>query len=65
MQIYINGEPRETTCQNLLQLIQDLSLEGKRFAVEMNEMIISNDSVCIEFMSGILNIRLFLFFLYF
>ena len=40
MQIFLNGESQETTCQNLLQLIQELSLEGKRFAVEMNEMIL-------------------------
>ena len=31
----------------------------------MNEMIISNDSVCIKFMSGILNIRsFFIWFLF-
>ncbi|OTG94804.1 sulfur carrier protein ThiS [Acinetobacter sp. ANC 3832] len=41
MQIYLNGEQQQTTCQNLLQLIQELALEGKRFAVEKNEMIIS------------------------
>ncbi|TCM67757.1 sulfur carrier protein [Acinetobacter calcoaceticus] len=40
MQIYLNGQAQDTTCQNLLQLIQSLSLEGKRFAVEANEMII-------------------------
>ncbi|WP_089605528.1 sulfur carrier protein ThiS [Acinetobacter piscicola] len=45
MQIFLNGEPKETTCQNLLQLIQELSLEGKRFAVEMNEMIISKSKL--------------------
>ncbi|RKG38287.1 sulfur carrier protein ThiS [Acinetobacter rongchengensis] len=45
MQIFLNGESQETNCQNLLQLIQELSLEGKRFAVEMNEMIISKSKL--------------------
>lgn len=45
MQIFLNGEPQETACQNLLQLVQELSLEGKRFAVEMNEMIISKNKL--------------------
>ena len=45
MQIFLNGEPQETACQNLLQLVQELSLEGKRFAVEMNEMIISKSKL--------------------
>ena len=45
MQIFLNGEPQDTKCQNLLQLIQELSLEGKRFAVEMNEMIISKSKL--------------------
>ena len=40
MQIYLNGEQKETACQNLLQLVQELALEGKRFAVEQNEQII-------------------------
>lgn len=41
MQIYLNGQAQDTTCTNLLQLIQTLSLDGKRFAVEINEMIIA------------------------
>lgn len=45
MQIYLNGEPKQTSCQNLLQLIQELALDGKRFAVEMNEMIISKSKL--------------------
>lgn len=45
MQIFLNGQSKETSCQNLLQLIQELSLEGKRFAVEMNEMIISKSKL--------------------
>lgn len=40
MQIFLNGKAQDTTCQNLLQLVQELSLDRKRFAVEMNEMII-------------------------
>ena len=43
--IFLNGEPRVTHCQNLLELIQELSLEGKRFAVEKNEMIISKSKL--------------------
>lgn len=41
MLVYINGEQQETQCKNLLELVQRLALEGKRFAVEVNEMIIS------------------------
>ena len=40
MQIYLNGESIDTTCENLQQLIQALDLEGKRFAVEKNQQII-------------------------
>lgn len=40
MQIFLNGEAQQTTSTNLLELIQELALEGKRFAVEKNEMII-------------------------
>jgi sulfur carrier protein len=36
MQIYLNGEVQQTTCTTLLEL----ALDGKRFAVEQNEMII-------------------------
>ena len=45
MKIYLNGEMTETQSQNLFELIQELSLEGKRFAVEMNEMIISKSKL--------------------
>ncbi|MCG2609303.1 sulfur carrier protein ThiS [Acinetobacter sp. SM34] len=45
MQIYLNGEAKNTTCSNLLELIQELELEGKRFAVEQNEMIISKSKL--------------------
>lgn len=38
---FLNGQATETACQNLLQLVQSLGLENKRFAVELNEMIIS------------------------
>ena len=40
MQIYLNGELTQTACHNLLQLVQELALEGKRFAVEQNEKIV-------------------------
>ena len=45
MKIYLNGEMTETHSRNLFELIQELSLEGKRFAVEMNEMIISKSKL--------------------
>lgn len=45
MQLYLNGEITETQSDNLLELIQELSLEGKRFAIEMNEMIISKSKL--------------------
>ena len=40
MQIYLNGELADTSCQTLLQLVHSLALNGKRFAVEVNEMIV-------------------------
>jgi len=40
MQIYLNGAPQDTACQNLYELIQELALEGKRFAVELNGHIV-------------------------
>lgn len=45
MNIYLNGELKTTQCQNLLEIVQELSLDGKRFAVEMNEMIISKNKL--------------------
>ena len=45
MHIYLNGESTDTSCENLQQLIQNLALEGKRFAVEKNEMIISKSKL--------------------
>lgn len=41
MNIYLNGELIETESNSVLELIQTLDLDGKRFAVEMNEQIIS------------------------
>ena len=38
--IFLNGEAQLTTCSTLSQLIEQLALEGKRFAVEVNENII-------------------------
>ncbi len=40
MTIYINGEAQQISCQNLAELIAQLDLDGKRFAVEMNAQII-------------------------
>ena len=40
MHIYLNGESKNTSCTNLLELVQELALEGKRFAVEKNQQII-------------------------
>ena len=45
MQIYLNGKLQNTACSNLLELIQELALEGKRFAVEHNEMIIAKSKL--------------------
>lgn len=45
MHIYLNGESTDTSCENLQQLVQSLALEGKRFAVEKNEMIISKSKL--------------------
>ena len=45
MHIYLNGESKNTSCSNLLELVQELALEGKRFAVEQNEMVISKSKL--------------------
>ena len=45
VQIYLNGKLQNTACSNLLELIQELALEGKRFAVEHNEMIIAKSKL--------------------
>ncbi|MBU3846329.1 MAG: sulfur carrier protein ThiS [Candidatus Acinetobacter avistercoris] len=45
MNIFLNGELKSTQSQNLLELIQELSLENKRFAVEMNEIIIAKSKL--------------------
>lgn len=45
MNIYLNGELFYTPSHNLLQLIQSLSLEGKRFAVELNSMIVAKSKL--------------------
>lgn len=45
MKIYLNGQLLPTSCCNLLELIQDLSLKGKRFAVEYNSQIISKSKL--------------------
>ena len=38
--ISLNGEIQQSTCRNLYELIQQTDLEGKRFAVEVNQNII-------------------------
>lgn len=38
--IVLNGESQFTTCQFVSDLIAQLALDGKRFAVEVNENII-------------------------
>ena len=45
MHIYLNGESKNASCTNLLELVKALVLEGKRFAVEQNEMIISKSNL--------------------
>lgn len=40
MNIYINGEQQQTDCTTLIELVQHLALEDKRYAVEVNEMIV-------------------------
>lgn len=42
---FLNGVAKQITHSNLLQLIQDLPLEGKRFAVEHNQRIISKSQL--------------------
>jgi sulfur carrier protein len=42
MKIHLNGEPYDLKGSPLLsELVQQLDLEGKRFAIEVNEDIIS------------------------
>lgn len=45
--VLLNGEPRQITCDTLLDLIQELQLNGKRFAVEVNEMIIPKSRLAV------------------
>jgi len=45
MRIFLNGVAKQITHNNLLQLIQDLQLQGKRFAVEHNHRIISKSQL--------------------
>ncbi|WP_249409337.1 sulfur carrier protein ThiS, partial [Acinetobacter baumannii] len=40
MKIYLNGQITPTDCKNLLELIQYLALENKRYAIEFNSRII-------------------------
>lgn len=45
MQIYLNGELMPTECRNLLELIQYLALENKRYAIEFNSRIIAKSKL--------------------
>jgi len=40
MKIYLNGQITPTDCKNLIELIQYLALENKRYAIEFNSRII-------------------------
>ncbi|MEC8887306.1 MAG: sulfur carrier protein ThiS [Pseudomonadota bacterium] len=40
MNIFLNGEALTTEFNTLFELVQSLQLDGKRFAVEMNEQIV-------------------------
>lgn len=40
MNIFLNGEALTTEFSTLFELVQSLQLDGKRFAVEMNERIV-------------------------
>ena len=39
-QITLNGEPMQTPCANLAELIDSLELGAKRFAVEANQALV-------------------------
>lgn len=45
MNIYLNGQPTEISYSTLAELIQHLNLEGKRFAVEIDEQIVSKSKL--------------------
>lgn len=45
MNIYLNGQPTEISYSTLAELIQHLNLESKRFAVEIDEQIISKSKL--------------------
>ncbi len=40
MLIFMNGLSTETHCNTLAELVAELRLEGKRFAIECNEQIV-------------------------
>ncbi|CAD9197059.1 Thiamine biosynthesis protein ThiS [Acinetobacter bohemicus] len=45
MRTFLNGVAKQIIHNNLLQLIQYLPLEGKHFAVEHNQRIISKSQL--------------------
>ena len=40
MNIFLNGEAQNIEFSTLFELVQSLQLDGKRFAVEVNEQIV-------------------------
>ena len=40
MNIFLNGEAQNIEFSTILELVQSLQLDGKRFAVEVNEQIV-------------------------
>lgn len=40
MNIFLNGETQTTQSNTVWELVQSLQLDGKRFAVEVNEQIV-------------------------
>lgn len=45
--IYINGEAQVTSCQTIIELVQQLDLIDKRFAIEVNQQIIPKSRLAI------------------
>ena len=41
MNIYINGEAKQVQATTLAELVNELELQGKRIAVELNEQLIA------------------------
>lgn len=53
MNIKLNGSEHETTANTLAELVTELDLAGKRFAVEMNEALVpKSQHDCTELTDG-------------